>query len=279
MGRDVALGDPAMRVVSLVPSETLTVADLAGVERLIGRTEYCIEPHAVQRVPIVGGTKNVELDAVVALCPDLVLANQEENTRRDVEKLIAAGLRVHVSFPKTVRESDAYVGVVAALLGVAAPAARDIERPSVQAVRVFVPIWNDPLMTFDEYAFASDVIALAGGENVFAGRSRRYPLARDLSPDSAQDGVPRAHTSPGDDPKLRDTRYPRIRLEEVVTRDPDVILLPDEPYRFTETDASVFKNACPRARVLFADGKDLFWYGTRAHDGVARVRALLTSAS
>ncbi|MCZ7682284.1 MAG: helical backbone metal receptor [Sandaracinaceae bacterium] len=109
---------PAARVVSLVPSETESVAALAGVERLVGRTDYCEEPRgAIERVPCVGGTKKIEVGAVIALAPDPVLANQEENGRRDVERLIAAGLSVHVSFPRTIDDAVAYLRALVTMLG------------------------------------------------------------------------------------------------------------------------------------------------------------------
>src|SRR5689334_20990593 len=104
-----------MRIVSLVPSETESVVALAGVERLVGRSEWCEEPRGmIERVPTVGGTKNVDVDAVIALAPDLVLANREENRKADVERLIDAGLRVHVSFPCTVIEAQEYSRTLAA---------------------------------------------------------------------------------------------------------------------------------------------------------------------
>ncbi|MCA9614767.1 MAG: ABC transporter substrate-binding protein, partial [Myxococcales bacterium] len=86
LGREVQSQEPPRRVVSLVPSESYSVAVLAGVERLVGRTRYCVEP-SIEHVLVVGGTKDVDVEAVVALGPDLVLANREENTRRAVERL------------------------------------------------------------------------------------------------------------------------------------------------------------------------------------------------
>src|SRR5438105_1260737 len=86
LGRNIRVGPEARRVVSLVPSETESVAVLGGVDRLVGRTMFCIEPAvAVATIPTVGGTKNVDVRAVCDLRPDLVLANQEESSKRDVE--------------------------------------------------------------------------------------------------------------------------------------------------------------------------------------------------
>lgn len=283
--RQVRLARPAERVVSLVPSETLSVADLVGVERLVGRTDYCVEPAgAVAMVPSVGGTKGFDVDAVKALRPDLVLANKEENSKTLVEAMIADGLPVHVSFPCTVDESLDYLETLCSLLGVepadAAPlrACRQViagARATEHAKRlpVFVPIWKDPWMTFDDGAYASDILMLCGADNVFSGRARRYPLAADLGERSR---LPEERVAD------RDTRYPRIRLEEVAERGALAVLLPNEPYAFSEEDAAAFAELeSPMPIVVdLVDGKDLFWYGThvaravkRLAGAVARIRA------
>ncbi len=283
--RQVRLERPPMRVVSLVPSETLSVAELVGVERIVGRTDYCVEPvGSVEAIPSVGGTKGFDVAAVEALRPDLVLANKEENSRPSVQALIAAGLPVHVSFPCTVDQSLAYLESLCTLLGIdpadAAPvracraSVARIERSADSSpLPVFVPIWKDPWMTFDERAYASDLLRVCGAHNVFAGRPRQYPLAADL-------GEPR-RSSPAR-AETRDTRYPRIRLEEVVERGARAVFLADEPYAFGQADATELA-ALPSHEPMvvdLVDGKDLFWYGThvaraveRLSDEVERVRA------
>jgi hypothetical protein len=282
--RQVRLHEPPSRVVSLVPSETLSVAELVGIERIVGRTDYCVEPAgAVDAIPSVGGTKGFDVDAVRALRPDLVLANKEENSRPLVQALIAAGLPVHVSFPCTVDQSIDYLDALCQLLGVDATTAAPLAacRDAVARARaahparlpVFVPIWKDPWMTFDRGAYASDILSLCGGDNVFAGRARLYPLAADLG---------RANAWSGERVEKKDTRYPRIQLEEVVERGARAALLPDEPYAFGEEDEAVFAElASPEPIVVErVDGKDLFWYGThmaravvRLGEDVARARA------
>lgn len=280
LGRALDVVSPPCRVVSLVPSETESVVALAGVGRLVGRTRFCEEPAPVRDVAIVGGTKDVDVAKVIALAPDLVLANQEENGRRDVEALIAAGLTVHVSFPRTLRGSATYLVSLCRLLGRDPAGAREIaeaeaaadaaERSPGGGPRVFVPIWKDPWMTFDDRTFASDVLRAAGAINAFAGRTRRYPLAADLDPGRA-----------AVDAGTRDTRYPRVTLEEVEARTPDVVLLPDEPYAFSDGErAELAARSMPAARrgaIHLVSGKDLFWYGVRAAAGVRRLRALLAS--
>jgi len=277
MDRQVRLARPAERVVSLVPSETASVADLAGVERLVGRTRYCVEPLGeVETIPSVGGTKSFDVAAVQALRPDLVLANKEENSRPLVEALMSAGLAVHVSFPCTVDESLGYLESLCLLLGVdadrsdlvmkgRATAERARREQQSMAVPVFVPIWKDPWMTFDGGAYASDILEICGAHNVFSARPRLYPLAADLG-----------KTRPRTGPKVgaRDTRYPRIRLEEVIERGARAVLLPDEPYAFSEDDATAFRklHVSPSLLAEPVDGKDLFWYGTRVAGAIARIR-------
>jgi len=276
LGRTVALAAPARRIVSLVPSETDSVARLGSLDRLVGRTRYCVEPAGIERVPEVGGTKDIDVDAVRRLEPDLVLANQEESSRHAVEALIEAGLPVHVSFPRTVPEALAYLRTLATLLGVTdPPALRAAEAAFARAntptetARVFVPIWRDPWMTFDGNAFASDLLALVGAENVFADRPRRYPLAADLGRRAPLEGAR---------VEGRDTRYPRIRLEEVVEREPELILLTDEPYAFGEEERAELEALGTGAKVIFASGQDLFWYGARLAESIERLGSLLRSA-
>lgn len=279
LGREVAVPSPPRRIVSLVPSETEAVADLVGLDRLVGRTSYCIEPAgSVDAVPVVGGTKKVDVETVLSLQPDLVLANKEENGRADVQALLDAGLPVHVSFPHGVAEAIEYLHALARLLHApadAAPIARAEEAYAVaqQAlraerprVRVFVPIWKEPLMTFDGRTFASDLLDLCGAENVFADRPRRYPLAADLG---------RAAPLPPERVGDRDTRYPRVSLDEARERRVDAILLPDEPYEFSEADLPEFEAL--GAPVRLTDGQDLFWYGTRVASSIPRVCGLIDS--
>lgn len=276
LGRTLHFVTPPQRVVSLVPSETHSVVVLAGAERVVGRTRYCVEPAGLDAT-IVGGTKDVDVEAVVALAPDLVLANQEENARPAVEALIARGLPVHVSFPCSVADSVAYLRSLAALLHVPDTHAARLESlhdelaapttSPIAARRVFVPIWNDPWMTFDARAFASDVLELAGGTNVFGDRPRRYPLAADLG---------RRAPLPPERVEGRDTRYPRVTLEEIRERAPDLVLLPDEPHEFTPPDAETLVGlGIPAHAIHFVSGKDLFWYGAWLLDGLPRLRALV----
>lgn len=275
LDREVRLDRPAERVLSLVPSETETVAALAGIDRLVGRTEWCEEPQGrIEGVPTVGGTKKIDRAVARALAPDLVLANQEENGRRDVEALIEAGIPVHVSFVRTLAESARWLEAVGRLLGVEAAAARaaaaippDPPGPVDAGPSVFVPIWRDPWMTLDHRTYGAAVLAGAGARNAFDGRARLYPLAADLG------------TAPAIDPGERDTRYPRVTRAEVEARAPDVVLLPDEPFAFGPEHVAELSTwdlpAARTGRIHRVSGKDLFWYGVRSAGAVQRVSEVL----
>src|SRR2546428_819708 len=207
--RELIFLRPPRRIVSLVPSETQSVLALGAGDRLLGRTRYCDAPGSVH---LVGGTKDVDVDAVARLRPELILANQEENSRVHLEQLAQLGLPLFVSFPKTVAEGLAHLGRLAKVLEVDA---RDLLRRGYAAVqeaeaalgkrgmlRAFVPIWMDPLMTVNGQTYMSDALRLGGGENVFAERQRLYPLAADLG-----QAVPRPAGTRG-------TPDPRVGLDE-----------------------------------------------------------------
>jgi ABC-type Fe3+-hydroxamate transport system substrate-binding protein len=134
---------------------------------------------------------------------------------------------------------------------------------SLPKVRVFVPIWGgrsegvDWWMTFNQDTYMSDLLSLFGGENVFAGRERLYPLEADLGMDPAE--------SAGE----RDIRYPRVTAGEIIAAQPELILLPDDPYTFGENDLALIQHALKDTpavksrRVVPMDGKLLVWYGIR----------------
>jgi ABC-type Fe3+-hydroxamate transport system substrate-binding protein len=288
--QDVPVTAPPKRVVSLVPSVTESLFDLNLGSRLVGVTDYCIYPAAgVAKLPKIGGTKNPDVERIIALHPDLVIANQEENRKEDVETLQAEGIPVWVTFPKTVREAMnllwnlMYVFDETSMV----PRVRVIEQTldwlegiartrEDHPCKVFVPIWLEPLMTFNAETYAHDLLRVCGGWNVFAERERYYPLKADLG---------QVAPYPPDDPRVqeRDTRYPRITIEEVVAAQPDVILLPSEPFKFTEDHLSIFAGLdVPAARnrqIHLIDGSLLTWHGTRAAYAMNELPALMCAES
>ena len=274
LGRDVCLARPPRRVVSLVPSDTYSLFALGCGERVVGRTSYCELPEAAAGIPVVGGTKDVDVDAVLALAPELVIANQEENTRGPLEKL-AERVPVLVSMPRRVADGVAHVARLARALGVVRePAVVDLIRrgnelcaaPAPEPrLRAFVPIWMDPLMTLNADTFGSDVLAMVGIGNAFDDRLRLYPLAADLGKAAAAD------------PRGRDQRYPRVSVDEVAARRPELIVLPDEPHAFAAADRAALAAMVPDARQVDVLGKDLFWYGAWTIEALPRLRAAAAS--
>jgi len=276
------------RVVSLVPSLTESLFDLGLDSALVGVTDYCVYPkEGVARLEKVGGTRNPRLETIIALKPDLVMANWEENTRQAVETLEAAGLPVWVTFPRSVGESMDVLWKLAELFRSQAARVRlqTLEMTldwAVQAaaelrpVRYFCPIWYDETeagqpwwMTFNSRTYCHDLLRILGGENVFADRQRRYPLAADLGPE------------PPEDPGERDTRYPRLALDEIRQAQPEVILLPDEPFKFDETHPSLLQDwlagtpAVQQGRVHLVEGSLITWHGTRLARALRELSPLL----
>ena len=250
---------PPSRIVSLVPSLTESLFALGRGDRVVGVTDWCVHPaERVAALPKVGGTKDASTEAIAALRPDLVIANQEENTRRVVEKLRAAGLAVWVTYPRTVREGVALLrelaglgaspAAIAAVVEPVEAALADAEAARVAAPRrVFCPVWRDPWMAIGRDTYIHSMLALCGGANVFADRA--------------------------------DRRYPIVRLDDVVAAAPEVILLPDEPYAFGPHDVAELARldtpASRSGRVHCIDGTWVSWYGPRIRPAVAALRALL----
>jgi ABC-type Fe3+-hydroxamate transport system substrate-binding protein len=271
LGRTLTFHRPPRRVVSLVPSDTHSVIALGALDRLVGRTTYCESPEA-SAVPTVGGTKDTDLDAVLALEPDFVIANQEENTRKTLEAL-GGKVPVLVSLPRRVEQAVAHLARLARILGVADrdPARALVRRgyalhgPSRSAgPRAFVPIWMDPLMTFNADTYGSDVLAQVGIANAFGDRLRLFPLAAELGKAEPKDAAG------------RDVRYPRVSFDEVAARNPELVILPDEPHAFTAADEATIAAALPGVRIVRVSGKDLFWYGAWTVDAIDRLAGQLT---
>jgi len=275
---------PPSRVVSLVPSMTESLFDLGAGEALVGVTDYCRPPQEAEtNLKRVGGTKSPRVADVLALKPDLVIANQEENSREVVEALEAGGAKVWVTFPRSVDEAISILWVLIRLFDIPSAGSKvrtlevtlDWQMRAAQAtdpVRVFCPIWQGATgkgvlwwMTFNRETYAHDVLARCGGLNIFAHRARRYPLEADLGEGEAED------------PGGRDTRYPRLTPEEVAGAGPEVILIPDEPFAFSDDDEVRLRSllaetpAAQANRVHRIDGSLLTWHGTRLARALAEV--------
>lgn len=231
LGHPAQLAHAPRRVVSLVPSLTEAIA-ISAPDALVGATDWCTEPVGLD-VSRVRGTKNPDLDAIAGLAPDLVVASQEENRSLDVERLRDRGITVWVT--KIDSLDEAFVSLRRLFLEVLglgeAPywltqAKTEWGRPATDpSLRVAVPIWKDPWMWVGSDTYADDVLNRLGWLNV----------AREAG-----------------------GRYPKATPAEIAELQPDVLLLPDEPYAFALADLPPELASVAAKRVA---GRHLFWYG------------------
>lgn len=237
-GRTFDFPTPPTRVVSLVPSLTETLFDLGAGDSVAGITDFCIFPEDLDR-PRVGGTKNPRIDEIRALSPDLVYVNLEENLERHASQ-IAAFAPVFVTEPKTVDD----VATLITTLGTIhqrPERARELnetlahERFSASPFTFAVPIWKKPWMWCGGDTYVSNLVESIGGRNVLHDRER----------------------------------YPSLSIEEVLTLQPDIVFLPDEPYLFTLNDAAEIRG--PRVIGPFP-GHLFTWHGTRTILGLRFLR-------
>jgi ABC-type Fe3+-hydroxamate transport system substrate-binding protein len=230
----------------------------------------------------VGGPKSPNLDIIAELKPDLVIAGQEETEQQAIEALAGMEIPVWLLFPKSVDDGVFFLRQLLGLfhtdkqvvqingLQVGVDYAR-VAADSMPPIPYFCPIWLDTTegvdwwITFNQETYMSDVLGLFGGVNVFADREREYPLEADLGLADAED--------PGE----RDTRYPRVTAGEVIAAQPELILLPDEPYKFTASDRNLIEHtladtpAVRNQKIDFIDGSLISWYGVRIAEALRRL--------
>lgn len=251
------MSEIVQRIVSLVPSMTETVCDLGVACRLVGISRYCAEPEDVVRfVPRVGGTKNPDRELVASLKPDLVVLNEEENSQEDID-WFKARFATHVSMPRSVVEAAEAVKSLGRQLGVEEETEAillEIEAHTTRAevngvdrrpLRVFYPIWKQPWISVNRHTYIHDVLTRAGAVNVCGHRESRYPVIADQLIDELE---------------------------------PDLVLLPSEPYAFTAAQRKEFIDRAYFGRdvpILLVDGKNLCWHGSRSGRGLSKVTDLI----
>ncbi|MDQ2875533.1 MAG: helical backbone metal receptor [Actinomycetota bacterium] len=249
-GRAVLVPRSVRRVVSLVPSLTEAVAS-CDPRLLVGATIWCAHP-ADLAVSRVGGTKNPDVAKIVALAPDVVLANEEESRPPDLDALRAAGLTVWVTRVRNLPEAltslarmltvacrlpaPAWLDTAAAAWGRLPQLSAGTARPAV------IPIWRRPWMVLGRDTFAGDLLARLGLANVYVDA---------------------------------DERYPRIGIDEIRGAGADLFVLPDEPYRFSASDGP---EAFPGDRTALVSGRHLTWYGPSLAEAPAVLARQLAAA-
>ena len=179
-GEPVALAAPARRVVSLAPHLTELMYAAGAGERLVGAVQYSDYPPAARRLPRIGSEASIDLEALVALRPDLVIAWPNAGSARVVARIAALGIPVFRSEPRELEDIARTLEILGRLAGTqgAAAAAADAFRARAAAlarryaarppVRVFYQVWDRPLVTVNGDHVISKVIRLCGGENVMA---------------------------------------------------------------------------------------------------------------
>lgn len=224
----------------MVPSATETLLALGIMP--VGRTRFC----DLDGVLAVGGTKDPDVAAIVALEPDLVVVNDEENRREDADALTDAGVTLHAMSPRMLADVGPDVRALAAAVGAPVPEAFGLvewDRWLASTRRAgrssaVVLVWRRPWMTVRDDTYGASVLAHLG--------------IRNAAPDRA-------------------TRYPETTLPALAATAPGLVLLPDEPYPFRARHVAEVQAALPSARVVLLDGRDLFWWGARTPAAVRRL--------
>lgn len=224
-----------MKVVSLVPSITEALFDLGLTEHeVVGRTKFCIHPEdKVKNVAVIGGTKNISIDKIKALQPDLILANKEENIKEQVEALMD-DCKVIVTNVETIEDNYdllKHLGVLfnkedkARLFNLKIYEVLNESKISTKIKAAYL-IWKNPYMTIGSDTFIHKILGEIGFENIFKDR----------------------------------TRYPEIQAEDLA--EADLIMLSSEPFPFKEKHIDELREFYPDKKIMIVDGEAFSWYGT-----------------
>lgn len=224
-----------MKVISLVPSITEALFDLGLTEKeIIGRTKFCIHPaEKVKNVEIIGGTKNLNIEKIRSLHPDLILANKEENVKEQVESLMN-DFKVTVYNTETIEDNYYLVKNLGLLFNKEERAQTFnlkiydvLNQAKINSkVKAAYLIWKNPYMTVGSDTFIHNVLSEIGFENIFKNQ----------------------------------TRYPEIKAEDLA--EADVIMLSSEPFPFKEKHIAELKEVYPQKKIMIVDGEAFSWYGT-----------------
>lgn len=224
-----------MKIVSLVPSITEALFDLGLTENeVIGRTKFCIHPQEkIKNVSVIGGTKNINIEKIKALQPDLIIANKEENLKEQVEALME-DYKVMVTNIDTIEDNYYLLKNLGKLFGKEEKAKLynlkiyDVLNQAKldSPVKAAYLIWKNPYMTIGSDTFIHRILSEIGFQNIFKDK----------------------------------TRYPQITTEDLT--DADVIMLSSEPFPFKEKHIEELKAFYPDKKIMIVDGEAFSWYGT-----------------
>lgn len=241
IGNTIVCQTEPQRLVSLVPSLTETLIDLGLADRVVGRTKFCIHPKdQVIGIPKFGGTKNPNIQGIIDIKPDLIIANKEENRPEDIA-VLKKHCPVYVSDIKTNQDAIECIKHLQNLL--ACPNGDKVIEQLKNCQQLSIPrnirclylIWKAPYMSVGHDTFIGSVMQQYGFENVCHHLNR----------------------------------YPELGIEAIQQLSAQVIFLSSEPYPFKSKDVEDFQKKCPYSRIVLVDGELFSWYGTRmiiAHD-------------
>ncbi len=238
LSRKVEIPFPPQRIISLCPSQTELLFDLGLEKQVIGRTRWCIHPkEKVQKVEIVGGTKNPDENKILDLKPDLILCEKEENTKDFVERM-QLHFPVFVTDVKTISSALSMIESVGKITGKEAEANVLLKaiRNSFSSIAgenrgsVLYFIWKKPWMLAGRETYINDVLKELGFENLGCNYEGRYP---EWNP---------SHS---------------------VENQPDYIFLSSEPYPFSLKNIEEIQFLFPKSQVLLVNGEWFSWYGSR----------------
>jgi ABC-type Fe3+-hydroxamate transport system substrate-binding protein len=238
LNRSVQLVAPARRIVSIVPSQTELLYDLGLNTEVVGITKFCVHPPAWRKEKtIVGGTKNLRMEVIDSLQPDLILANKEENQEAHI-KLLEKKYPVWVSDISTIQDALHMIKAVGVLTNRETQAAALIAEME-QRRQTFLStalkrrsavylIWREPWMAAGTDTYIHSMLEAAGFANV-----------------------------------LGETRYPTLSTKKLRELQPEYVLLSSEPYPFTEVHISEIQALLPQSKIILVDGEMFSWYGSR----------------
>lgn len=241
------------RIISLVPSLTELLCDLGLENKIIGVTKFCVHPEHIRKAKtIVGGTKNLRMDVIRNLQPDLIIANKEENVKEQIERL-AELFPVHVTDVKNFDDAISMINDIGKLTGTVNKAKDIVDKISSERISFLEKnkkqkrksalylIWRDPYMSIGNDTFIHAMLDECGLENVCGEL----------------------------------LRYPEISAETMKDLQPDIVLLSSEPYPFKEKHVEEIKEILPTAEILLADGEYFSWYGSRMQYAFSYFKKLL----
>ena len=237
-GRRITLNQTPQRIISLVPSQTELLYDLGLTEEVIGITKFCIHPDKWFRSKTrVGGTKQVKMDNIHQLQPDLIIANKEENIKEQIEEL-EKHFPVWVSDINNLKDAYEMIGQIGLMTNKQQPAKeivwqikeifRQLKTHNSKLSACYL-IWQNPYMTVGGDTFIHSMLDAAGFVNIFENKKR----------------------------------YPEVSIEELQTLNLELLLLSSEPYPFKEKHINEMQALLPNTKIVLADGELFSWYGSR----------------